>query len=184
MNFSAWSIRNPIAPLLAFAILMVLGWQAFNSLPITRFPNIDVPVVLVQASQQGAAPAELETQVTKIIEDAVAGVAGVKNVSSTISDGSSVTAVEFRTDVATDKAVQDVKDVLDRVKPDLPAEVDAPTVTKLDVEGQAILSYAVTSPTMTFEELSRFVDDTIKGFGGGNTSNCFQFGIKLVLTFI
>ena len=162
MNFSAWSIRNPIAPLLAFAILMVLGWQAFNSLPITRFPNIDVPVVLVQASQQGAAPAELETQVTKIIEDAVAGVAGVKNVSSTISDGSSVTAVEFRTDVATDKAVQDVKDVLDRVKPDLPAEVDAPTVTKLDVEGQAILSYAVTSPSMTFEELSRFVADTIK----------------------
>ena len=78
MNFSAWSIRNPIAPLLAFMLLMMLGWQSFNALPITRFPNIDVPVVAVTVVQAGAAPAELETQVTKIVEDAVAGIAGVK----------------------------------------------------------------------------------------------------------
>ena len=71
MNFSAWAIRNPVAPLLAFTMLMVLGYQAFFALPITRFPNIDVPFMLVQASQPGAAPAELETQVTKVIEDAV-----------------------------------------------------------------------------------------------------------------
>ena len=76
MNFSAWSIRNPVAPLLAFFLLMVLGWQSFNSLPITRFPNIDVPVIAVTVTQPGAAPAELETQVTKIVEDAVAGIVG------------------------------------------------------------------------------------------------------------
>ena len=72
MNFSAWSIRNPVAPLLAFFLLMVLGWQSFNSLPITRFPNIDVPLVAVSVAQSGAAPAEMESQVTKEIEDAVA----------------------------------------------------------------------------------------------------------------
>ncbi|MDZ4134710.1 MAG: efflux RND transporter permease subunit, partial [Paracoccaceae bacterium] len=73
MNFSAWSIRNPIAPLLAFLMLMVLGWQSFNNLPITRFPNIDVPLVAVTVTQSGAAPAEMEAQITKEIEDAVAG---------------------------------------------------------------------------------------------------------------
>ena len=108
MNFSAWSIRNPIAPLLAFMLLMMLGWQSFNALPITRFPNIDVPVVAVTVVQSGAAPAELETQVTKIIEDAVAGLTGVKNVTSKINDGISTTAVEFRVEVPTTQAVQDV----------------------------------------------------------------------------
>ena len=109
MNFSAWSIRNPLAPLLAFFILMVLGWQSFNSLPITRFPNIDVPVIAVSVSQPGAAPAEMETQVTKIVEDAVSGITGVKSVTSTVVDGSSQTGVEFRMEIPTEKAVQDTK---------------------------------------------------------------------------
>jgi len=161
MNFSAWSIRNPIAPLLAFMLLMMLGWQSFNALPITRFPNIDVPVVAVTVVQAGAAPAELETQVTKIVEDAVAGLTGVKNVTSKINDGISSTGVEFRVEVPTNQAVQDVKDAIDRIKGDLPAGVDAPVVTKVDVEGQAIMTFAVTSPGMSIEELSWFVDDTI-----------------------
>ena len=80
MNFSAWSIRNPIAPVLAFVLLMVVGWQSFNALPITRFPNIDVPLVAVSVAQSGAAPTEMEAQVTKEIEDAVAGITGVKNI--------------------------------------------------------------------------------------------------------
>ncbi len=73
MNFSAWSIRNPVAPLLAFFLLLVLGWQSFVTLPITRFPNIDVPLVAISVVQPGAAPSEMESQITKEIEDAVAG---------------------------------------------------------------------------------------------------------------
>ena len=99
MNFSAWSIRNPIAPILTFVILMVLGWQSFNALPITRFPNIDVPLVAVTVGQSGAAPAEMEAQVTKQIEDAVAGITGVKNINSTVTDGNSTTVIEFRMEV-------------------------------------------------------------------------------------
>ena len=95
MNFSAWAIKNPVAPLLAFFMLMVLGWQSFNALPVTRFPNIDIPVVAVTVAQPGAAPAEMETQITKKIEDAVAGLTGAKNVTTTISDGISTTAVEI-----------------------------------------------------------------------------------------
>lgn len=161
MNFSAWSIRNPIAPILAFFILMVMGWQSFNALPITRFPNIDVPLVAVTVAQPGAAPAELEAQVTKEIEDAVAGLTGVKNVTSTVNDGLSTTAVEFRMEVDTDRAVQDVKDAIDRIRGDLPGDIEAPVVSRIEVEGQAILSFAVSAPEMTIEELSWFVDDTI-----------------------
>ena len=162
MNFSAWSIRNPVAPLLAFFMLLVLGWQSFNALPITRFPNIDFPLVAVSVVQSGAAPAELETQVTKEIEDAVSGITGVKNIISTVNDGISITAVEFRIEVPTDKAVQDVKDAIDQIRSNLPADVEAPTVTRIDVEGQAIMTFAVKAPAKTFEELSWFVDDTVK----------------------
>ncbi len=162
MNFSAWSIRNPIAPILAFFMLLVLGWQSFNTLPITRFPNIDVPLVAVTVTQNGAAPAELEMQVTREIEDAVAGITGVKNIISTVNDGVSTTAVEFRMEVPTDKAVQDVKDAVDRISGNLPADIDKPVVTRIDVEGQAIMTFAVASADMSIEELSWFVDDKIK----------------------
>jgi hydrophobe/amphiphile efflux-1 (HAE1) family protein len=162
MNFSAWSIRNPVAPILAFFVLVVLGWQSFNSLPITRFPNIDVPIVQITVTQSGAAPAELETQVTKEIEDAVAGVSGVDHIESTITDGSSTTAVIFRMEVPTTQAVQDVKDAIDRIRSDLPTSIEEPIVSKVDVEGQAIQTFSVSSPGMTLEELSWFVDDTIK----------------------
>ncbi|ASY57531.1 MULTISPECIES: efflux RND transporter permease subunit [Sinorhizobium] len=162
MNFSAWSIRNPVAPILAFFVLVVLGWQSFNSLPITRFPNIDVPIVSIVVAQSGAAPAELETQVTKEIEDAVAGISGVDHIESTITDGTSTTAVIFRMEVPTQQAVQDVKDAIDRIRGDLPTSIEEPIVSKVDVEGQAIQTFAVSSPGMTLEELSWFVDDTIK----------------------
>ncbi|MEY4696795.1 MAG: hypothetical protein RIT14_1223 [Pseudomonadota bacterium] len=161
MNFSAWSIRNPVAPLLTFFLLLVLGWQSFNSLPITRFPNIDVPLVAVSVVQSGAAPAELENQVTKQIEDSVAGITGVKNVVSTVTDGVSTTVVEFRMEVPTDKAVQDTKDAIDQIRGDLPGGIDAPVVSRIDVEGQAIMTFAVSAPDKTIEELSWFVDDTI-----------------------
>ncbi len=162
MNFSAWSIRNPVAPLLAFVMLLVLGWQSFNAMPVTRFPNIDVPFVVVTVMQAGAAPAEMETQITKEIEDAVAGIAGVKDIESTVTDGSSRTLVKFRMEVPTDKAVQDVKDAIDKIRGDLPGDAEPPIVNRVDVEGQAIMTFAVTAPNMTMEELSWFVDDKIK----------------------
>ena len=162
MNFSAWSIRNPVAPLLGFFLLMILGWQSFNALPITRFPNIDMPLVAVTVAQSGAAPSEMESQVTKEIEDAVAGLTGVKNVTSSVTDGLSTTVIEFRMEVPTDDAVQDVKDAVDQIRGELPGDVEAPIVTKIDVEGQAIMTFSVSAPGMTIEELSWFVDDTVK----------------------
>ncbi|KQY32918.1 MULTISPECIES: efflux RND transporter permease subunit [Rhizobium/Agrobacterium group] len=162
MNFSAWSIRNPIAPILGFALLLYLGIQSFYALPITKFPNIDVPVVAITVTQNGASPSELEMQVTKEVEDAVASIAGVDEIQSTVTDGQSLTSVVFRIEKPTEEAVQDTKDAIDRIRSDLPADVEEPVVTKIDVEGQAIQTFSVTSPDMTLEELSWFVDDTIK----------------------
>jgi len=161
MNFSAWSIRNPVPAILLFIVLVVLGLMSFANLPITRFPNIDVPLINVTVTDPGVAPSELETQVTKRVEDAVANISGVKNVISTITEGNSQTTVEFRLEVDTQTAVNDVKDAVERIRSDLPATSDEPVVNRVDVEGQAILTYAVSAPAMTIEELSWFVDDTV-----------------------
>ena len=161
-NFSAWSIRHPVPPILLFIVLTIIGVVSFRNLAIEQFPNIDVPIIAVTVSEQGATPSELESQVTKIVEDAVAGVSGVKHIISTMSDGKSVTAVEYRLEVPTTKALQDTKDAVARVRSTLPAGVDDPVITSVDVENQAIRTYAVKAPGMTLEQLSWFVDDKVK----------------------
>jgi HAE1 family hydrophobic/amphiphilic exporter-1 len=162
VNVSAWSIRRPVPAIVLFAVLMLLGTLSFKTLPVTRFPNIDVPLVSVKITQSGAAPAELETQVTKVVEDAVANITGVKHITSTLTDGMSTTLLEFRLETNTDRALNDVKDAIAKVRGDLPRTIDEPVIERIDVEGQAILSFAATSPAMTLEQLSWHVDDVIK----------------------
>lgn len=161
MNFSAWSIRHPLPPILLFVVLIALGITSFMRLPVTRFPLIDIPLVSVVVTDPGVAPSELETQVTKIVEDAVANISGVKNVLSTINESRSTTVVEFRLEVDTQKAVTDVKDAIERIKSELPATAAEPVVNSIDVEGQSMQTFAVTAPQMTIEELSWFVDNTV-----------------------
>ncbi len=160
-NISAWSIRNPVAPILLFVVLLVLGAMSFSKLPVTRFPNIDIPIVAVTVKDPGVAPTELETQVAKRVEDAVANVTGVKNVTTNLTEGTSTTIIEFRLEVDTQTAVNDVKDAVERIRADLPATANEPLVNRIEVEGQAILTYAVSAPAMTLEELSWYVDDTV-----------------------
>jgi hydrophobic/amphiphilic exporter-1 (mainly G- bacteria), HAE1 family len=161
-NISAWSIRYPVPSIVLFVVLMALGWVSFNNLPITKFPNIDVPVISVTVTQSGAAPSELETQVSRKIEDSVSGIAGVKHIQTTISDGQSMTAIEFWLDVNTDRALNDVKDAVTKVRADLPRSIDEPLVSRIDVEGQSILTYSAAAPSMTLEKLSWHVDDVVK----------------------
>ncbi len=162
VNFSAYSIRRPIPAILTFIVLCLMGIVSFMQLPVTRFPNIDIPVVSITVTQSGAAPVELETQVAKRIEDSVAGVTGVKRLITTLNDGRSVTIVEFQLEVNPEKALNDVKDAIAKVRADLPRTIDEPIVEKIDVEGQAIMTYGVASPGMTLEQLSWHVDDVVK----------------------
>ena len=173
LNVSAWAIRKPIPSLVLFLVLVVLGLVSFRSLPITRFPNIDIPIVSVTVTQAGAAPSELQTQVTKWVEDSVAGVKGVKHILSTISEGASVTTIEFRLEVNQDRAVNDVKDAISKIRINLPRTIDEPIISRVEIAGLPIMIYGASAPAMTPEDLSWFVDDVVarsiqgvKGVGG------------------
>jgi hydrophobe/amphiphile efflux-1 (HAE1) family protein len=161
LNISAWSIRNPISPVVMFIILLILGVISFRSLPVERFPNIDFPLVSITITQAGASPSELETQVTKRVENAVAAITGVKHITSTITDGSSVTSIEFVLGTNTDRALNDVKDAIARIRADLPRNVDEPIAQRIDIAGLPIITYAATASDMTAKDISWFIDDTI-----------------------
>src|SRR5262249_44439566 len=108
LNVSAWSIRQPLPAIIMAAVLIALGLQRYFTLPITRLPNIDLPVIAVLVTQFGAAPSELEAQVTKVIEDTVAGIEGVHHINSTTTDGISNTTITFRLETNPDRALNDV----------------------------------------------------------------------------
>src|SRR5215510_620034 len=162
LNISAWSIRNPLPSVVFSIILLILGWVSFTKLAVTRLPSADIPVISVAVSQFGAAPAELESQVTKTIEDAVSGVEGVRHITSQITDGLSLTTIQFALETNTDRALNDVKDAVTRVRSNLPQNVTEPLIQRVDVIGLPIVTYAAISPGKTPEQLSYFVDDVVK----------------------
>jgi multidrug efflux pump subunit AcrB len=162
LNISAWSIRHPLPSVVFSIVLLVLGWVSFTKLAVTRLPSADIPVISVAVSQFGAAPAELESQVTKTIEDGVSGVEGVRHISSSITDGLSVTTIQFALETNTDRALNDVKDAVTRVRANLPQNVNEPLIQRVDVIGLPIVTYAAISPGKTPEQLSYFVDDVVK----------------------
>jgi hydrophobe/amphiphile efflux-1 (HAE1) family protein len=162
LNVSAWSIRKPIPSIVAFAVLFLLGVVAFRTMSITRFPNIDIPIVQVLITQSGAAPSELESQVTKTVEDSVAGLNGVWHIISQVTDGSSSTLVQFSVgSVDIDRALNDVKDQIAKIRTDLPRSIDEPIISRIDIEGLPIVTYAASAPGMTVEQLSWFIDDNV-----------------------
>lgn len=162
LNISAWSIRQPLPSIVFSIILLILGWMSFTKLAVTRLPNADIPVISVAVGQFGAAPAELESQVTKIIEDGVSGVENARHITSKITDGLSVTTIEFSLETNTDRALNDVKDAVTRVRSGLPQNVNEPLIQRVDVVGLPILTYAAIAPGKTPEQLSWFVDDVVK----------------------
>lgn len=160
-NISAWSIRNPIVPLLAFLGLMLAGIMSFQNMKIQDRPDIEFPQVNVQISQPGAAPSEIENQITQRVEAAVQTLDGIENIRSTASEGSSSTSIEFAlgTDIA--EAVNEVKSAVDQIRGELPDGILEPRVFKNQTSTQPIVYFGVTADDMTLEELSWFIDDTI-----------------------
>ena len=161
MNMSTWAIRQPVPTLAMFLVLCLIGMVSFGRLPVTRFPNIDIPIITINVGQAGAAPTELVSQVTKPIEDAVSNVVGVKHVSSTASDSVTSIIVEFNLEADSAKALNDIKDAVEGIRGDLPDSISEPIIKRLDVTGQAILTYAVSNPNISVEALSYFVDDVV-----------------------
>ncbi len=160
-NISAWSIKKPVPTIVLFLILTVVGWFSFMSLGIDINPNIDVPTVLIKVTQPGAGPAELESQVTKKIEDAVAGLGNIDFMISTVSDGNSKTTINFVLGTDSDRATNDVRNAIAQIRQDLPQDINDPIVERLEFSGGPVITYAVKSDQRSVEELSNLVDQTI-----------------------
>ncbi|MBI1200282.1 MAG: MMPL family transporter [Phenylobacterium sp.] len=159
---SAWGIRNPIPVAVLFIGLILAGLISYTGLPIKQYPNIQFPVVAVTITENGAAPAEMETQITRPVEDALASVTGVKNIQSVVTQGVSTTSMQFEIGENLQKKTDEVRSKIDQARAILPRDIDEPTVNQIEVdELQPILTYAVSSDSMTDEQLSWFVDDTV-----------------------
>ncbi len=161
MNVSAWSIRNPIPAVMLFVLLTLAGLMGFRAMKVQNFPDLDLPTVSVTASLPGTAPAQLETEVARKIENAVASLQGVKHIYSKVTDGTAVTTIEFRLEKPTQEAVDDVRDAVGRIRGDLPADLKDPQIARLNLSGAPILTYTVASSRMDDEALSWFVDNDI-----------------------
>lgn len=160
-NISSWAIRRPIPTIVLFLLLTLIGIQSFMKLPVNANPRVDFPIVTVSIVQAGAAPAELETQVTRRVEGAISGLAGIRHIQSTIGDGLSTTTVEFQLGIDTARATNDVRQAVSQIRSEMPRDIEEPTIASLDVEGGAILYFAVRAPQMSPVDLSWFVDEAI-----------------------
>ncbi len=160
-NISAWAIRNPIVPILAFIGLVMAGMMSFAEMEVQNNPDIEFPVVNVSISQPGAAPTEVENQISQRVEAAVQSLDGVETIQTTASEGSSLTSIEFElgTDIA--EAVNEVKNQVDQIRGELPEGILEPSITKQQTSADPIVFFGVTADDMTIEQLSWFIDDTI-----------------------
>ncbi|OHE84551.1 MAG: RND transporter [Lysobacterales bacterium RIFOXYD1_FULL_69_11] len=156
-TLSSWAIDRPLPAVMVFFVLCVAGIWGFINLPVARFPDIAFPMTTVTVLQPGASPSQLETEVTRRIEDSVATIPDIKRVVSTVTEGTSTTMIEFELSVDIDAALDETKDAVTRVRTDLPQDIQEPLVSKVEIGG-ALLTYAVSAPSMAPDQLSWFVD--------------------------
>ena len=164
MNFSTLSIQNPVPAIMLFALLTLAGLFTYSTSQVQDFPDIELPVVTVTATLPGAAPAQLETDVARKIEDSVATLQGVKNIFTKVLDGVVTVTVEFVLEKPLAEAVNDVRDAVARVRADLPSELRDPTVTKVSTAGRAVLTFTAATAAnskVDDQELSWFIDNTV-----------------------
>jgi multidrug efflux pump subunit AcrB len=179
LNVSSWSIRNPIPAVMLFVMLCFAGVLSFNAMKVQQFPDIDLPTVTVSAQLPGAAPAQLETEVARKLENSIASLQGLKHVYTKIQDGSVTITAEFRLEKPVQEAVDDVRSAVAKVRSDLPGDLRDPIVNKLDMAAQPVLAFTVRSiprdgiAGMDDEALSWFVDNdvtrrllAVRGVGG------------------
>ena len=187
-QISSWSIRNPIPIILMFTLLTLAGIISFMGMRINNNPDIDFPLVNVTAVRPGAAPSEMEVQVTRLVEDSLSGLSGVRHITSQITDGVSNTQIEFELGTDTERATNDVRNAMSGLRADLPQDMQEPSVQRIDITGDSLITWVVRSPTMTPEQLSWFVDNdvsrdllAVRGVGQVNRSGGVDREIRVAL---
>ncbi|MEI3856083.1 MULTISPECIES: efflux RND transporter permease subunit [Ensifer] len=159
MNFSSWSIHNPVPAILLFAMLTVGGLLGFKHLPVQNFPDMDLPTISIVASLDGAAPTQLETEVARVIEDNLSSLSRLDHITTTVTDGTVSIRVSFKLEKDSEEALNEVRNAVDSAKADLPAQMETPSVTKVTVQSAALVTYAIRSADLNETELSWFVDN-------------------------
>jgi len=161
MNFAVWSIRNPIPSILLFLLLSIAGIRGFLLLDVQDLPDMTFPSVSIAAALPGATPAQLETEIARPVEDALAALDGVRHLTTTITDGSVQIQVAFNLEKPLSDALIQSKDAVDRIRSTLPADMLQPTISAATFANAPVIDYAVTSDRMDESELSWFVDDVL-----------------------
>ncbi len=161
MNFATWSIRNPIPSILLFVLLALAGLWGFRQLPTQDLPDFDLPMVTVTLTQPGAAPAQLETEVARRVEDSLATLNGLNHLRTSITDGLVSIQVEFVLEKKLSDALIETKNAVDSIRTELPADLLQPTVSASTSVGQPVLTYAISSARLDEEQLSWLVDDRV-----------------------
>jgi len=161
MNFSAWSIRTPLPAILIFLMLTALGLVGFNRLAVSQFPDLTLPTVTVTVTLPGASPTTMESQITRKVEDAVASVPEIDDLVSTVNEGVSVTRIAFELGRDSTAALDEVRDAVDRIRSALPRDIEEPVVSRENVAGGDVVTFAVRATGLTEEELSWYIDDTV-----------------------
>ena len=159
-NLSAWSIRNPVPPIVLFVALLLMGIVAFKQMGVQGDPDIDFPAVIIAISQPGAAPTEIETQITQKVESAARSVAGVEQITSSTSEGMSQTFVQFQIGTDVNAATSEVKNAVDQIRGELPDGIVEPRISKVNI-ADPIAYFEVSADDMTPQQLSWFVDDVV-----------------------
>ena len=135
INVSSWSIKNPIPAVMLFVMLCFAGMVSFGSMKVQNFPDIDLPTITVTASLPGTAPAQMETEVARKIENAIAALQGLKHITTKVQDGSATISAEFRLEKPIQEALDDVRSAVNRIRSELPGDLKDPVISKLDLAG-------------------------------------------------
>ena len=160
-GFTAVFIRRPVATIMLCLAIVVLGLMSYSSMGVGMFPNIDVPYVLVQTTLAGASPEEVETSITKVIEESVNQVEGIDEIKSQSMEGASLVSIKFVMDKDGDVAAQEVRDKVELIKNDLPDGTEAPVVQKIDMDSIAVLNVIV-SGDRNIVELTEIAKKKVK----------------------
>jgi multidrug efflux pump subunit AcrB len=160
-NISSWCIQHPVPPIVLFIGLVLAGLVTFMGMSVNNNPDIDFPAAEITISQPGAAPSEMENQITQKVEAAARSVNGVDEINSSVREGNSNTFVQFDIGTPTDQAVNDLRDAMTQIRGDLPDGILEPQISRVDIAGDPILFVAVESTDMTLEQLSWYVDNNV-----------------------
>ncbi|WP_394654031.1 efflux RND transporter permease subunit [uncultured Sphingomonas sp.] len=160
-NISAWSIRNPVPPIVLFLFLTIMGLVSFMRMDVNNQPDIDFPVAFISISQPGAAPSELEGQVTQRVEAAVRSLQGIDEINSTVTEGQSQTIVQLDLGTPIDRTVNDIRDAIQQIRGDLPDGILEPQIGRINTSGSDVASFTASTTSMTIEQLSWYIDNTV-----------------------